>query len=202
MNSIEKGNVFENEVYQYIEKELNNDRLLVSGQMSKLFSKKGYFSKDRDKNIITDISIETYLPNSTNYSLLIVIECKDYNGKIPVDEIEEFYSKVQQIAGANVKAIFCTKSALQASALNYAKSKKIGVIRFLPHNQIDYKFEIVLSYLTTEMIAKRNELNWNEFNSAFLNQEHISKERSFYACDGEYIYGNLFSILKEYLNEK
>jgi len=202
MNSIEKGNVFEDEVYKYFEEELSNDRLFVSGRMSKLFSKKGYYSRDREKDIITDISIETYLPNATNYSLLTVIECKDYNGKIPVDDIEEFYSKVQQIAGVNVKAIFCTKSALQESALNFAKSKKIGVIRFLPIDQIKIELMLSLFTFTEDMMERKNKLDWNEFNSAFLNQGHNSKGRSFYACDGKYIYGSLFSILNEYLNEK
>jgi chromosome segregation ATPase len=52
-----------------------------------------------------------------------------------LNDIEEFHSKIQQIAGDNVKAIFVT-SALQRSALNHAKSKKIGVIKYLPDNQV------------------------------------------------------------------
>jgi hypothetical protein len=197
MNTVKKGDAFESDVYKYIEKELLNDRLFVSGRLSKLFSKKGYYSRDRDTNIITDISIETYLPNAENYSLLTIIECKDYNRTIPVDDIEEFYSKVQQIAGVNVKAIFCTTSALQASALKFAESKKIGVMRFLPQNQIDYVIHTMLSFSTEDS----DELNWNEFNSAFLNQNHRSNGRNFYACDDKYIYGSLFSILKEFINE-
>ncbi|HEY4798353.1 MAG TPA: restriction endonuclease [Bacteroidia bacterium] len=196
MSSVNKGNAFEQEVFRHLEDELKNDRLFVAGRTSKIFSKKGYYSRDREKNIITDISIETYLPNATDYSLLTVVECKDYDGTIPVDDIEEFYSKVQQIAGANVKAIFATKSALQKGALTFAKSKRIGVIRYLPSDQIKW----LTHFMTSNTLTKKEELNWSEFNSAFLNQGHTSYGRSFYACDDDYIYGSLYSILHKYLN--
>ncbi|MDR0307022.1 MAG: restriction endonuclease [Chitinispirillales bacterium] len=167
-------------------------------KLSKAYQKKGYYSKDRQSEIVTDISIETFLPDASEYSLLTVIECKDYNAAVPVDDIEEFHSKVQQIAGDNVKAIFATSAALQKSALNYAKSKGIGVIRYLPDDQV----KVVMYCMISNNISKKEKLNHSEFNSAFLNQNHESSGRSFYACDDEYIYPGLFSILKEYLNEK
>lgn len=197
MSSVKKGDKFENEVLSHLKKELEDDRLHVSGRRSKIFGKKGYYSRDREKNIITDISIETFLPDATDYSLLTVIECKDYEGTVPVDDIEEFHSKVQQIAGDNVKAIFATKSALQKGALTYAKSKKIGVIRYLPSDQIKW----LTHFITSDSFSAKEKLDGSEFNSAFLNQGHTSFGRGFYACDDDYIYGSLYSILKEYLNE-
>jgi len=106
---------------------------------------------------------------------LRIIECKDYSSAIPVDDLEEFHSKIQQIAGNNVKAIFATSAALQKSALNFAKSKKIGVIRYLPDNQVKW----IISFMT----SRQERLNHSEFNSAFLNQSHESYGRNFYACD-------------------
>lgn len=197
MSSIKKGDAFENEVFSHLKKELEDDRLHVLGRRSKIYRKKGYYSRDREKNIITDISIETFLPDETDYSLLTIIECKDYDGSIPVDDIEEFHSKVQQIAGDNVKAIFATKSALQKGALIYSNSKKIGVIRYLPSDQIKW----LSHFMTSETSSTKEKLDSSEFNSAFLNQYHTSFGRGFYACDDDYIYGSLFSILKEYLNE-
>lgn len=197
MSSVKKGNAFEQEVFGYLKDELKNDKLFVAGRTSKIFSKKGYYSRDRGKNIITDISIETYLAGAADYSLLTVIECKDYDGTIPVDDIEEFYSKVQQITGVNVKAIFVTKSALQEGALTFAKSKKIGVIRYLPSDQVRW----LTHFMTSETMTRKEKLDGTEFNSAFLNQEHTSYGRGFYACDDDYIYGSLYSILHEYLNE-
>ena len=198
MNTIKKGNTFENKVFEYIQKELSNDRLHVLGRRSQAYQKRGYYSRDRQSEIITDISIETFLPDASDYSLLTIIECKDYNSTISVDDIEEFHSKVQQIAGDNVKAIFVTSAALQRGALNYAKSKGIGIIRYLPDNQV----KMILSFMTLSIISKEEKLSQSEFNSAFLYPLHESNGRSFYACDKEYIYPSLFSILNEYLNEK
>jgi hypothetical protein len=196
MGTIKKGNAFEDKVYGHITDELRNDRLHIPGRRSHAYQKKGYYSKDRESEIITDISIETFLPDATDFSLLTIIECKDYGSSIPVDDIEEFHSKVQQIAGDNVKAIFATTAALQSGALTYAKSKKIGVIRYLPDNQVKW----IAHFLTSASLSKQEQLSHSEFNSAFLNQRHESNGRTFYACDDVYIYSNLFTVLKEYLN--
>ena len=197
MNTVKKGNDFEDFVFKHITTELSEDKLHILGKRSKAYQKKGYYSKDRQSEIIIDISIETFLPDASDYSLLTVIECKNYNSAVPVNDIEEFHSKVQQIAGDNVKAIFATSAALQKAALNYAKSKKIGVIRFLPYeNQLQW-----LVFASPPKVGYfLNEKE--EFNSAFLNQNHKSFKRGFYACYKKNIYPNLLSILKEYLNEK
>lgn len=197
MSTVKKGNAFEDEVFKFITDELANDRLHVLGKRSKAYQKKGYFSRDRQSDIITDISIETFLPDATDYSLLTVIECKDYGSPIPVDDIEEFHAKIQQIAGDNVKAIFVTSAALQSGALTYAKSRKIGVIRYLPYSQVKW----MSHFITSDTISGQEKLNHSEFNSAFLNQRHESTGRVFYACDNKYIYPSLDSILGEYINE-
>jgi hypothetical protein len=194
MNTVKKGNAFEDNVFRDISTELSNDRLHVNGKRSKIYQKKGYFSKDRQSEIVTDISIETFLPDAKEYSLLTIFECKDYNSTVPVNDIEEFHSKVQQIAGDNVKAIFVTTAALQKSAFNVAKSKNMGVIRYLPDNQV----HIVLYCKIPTAIPER--LNTSEFHSAFLNQGHISDGRYLYACDNRCLYSSLFSMLYKYLN--
>lgn len=195
MSTIKKGNAFEDKVFRYIEDELSNDRLHVSGKRSEAHQKKGYYSKERESEIIIDISIETFLPGASEYSLLTVIECKDYSSSVPVNDVEEFHSKVQQIAGDNVKAMIFTSAALQRSALSFAKSKGIGVIRYLPDDQV----KLMLHCLNSDTVLSRRALSPSEFSSALLNQDHQSDGREFYACDDKYIYPNLFSVLKEYL---
>jgi len=196
MSTVQKGNAFEDRVFRYIQGELSSDRLHVPNARSKAYQKKGYYSKDRNSEIITDISIETFLPDASDYSLLTVIECKDYSSAVPVSDVEEFHSKVQQITGDNVKAILFTTAALQSSALNFAKSKGIGVARYLPDDQV----KMMMYLVTSNTLSNKEKLNHAEFRSALLHQSHISDGRSFYACDANYIYGDLFSILKEYLN--
>lgn len=197
MSTVKKGDTFENKVFNHFKNELKNDRLYVAEKTSHIFQKKSYYSKDREANVIIDISIETYLPKATDYSLLTVIECKDYNSSIPIDDIQELHDKVRQIAGDKGKAIFATTAALQKSALTYAKNNKIAIIRFLPSNQVNWVFY----YMTSDAFTTKEQLNGNEFNSALLNQEHRGRNRSFYASYDNYIFGNLSSLLKHILNE-
>lgn len=64
-----------------------------------------------------DISIETYLNDSQNYTLLTIIECKNYDEKVPVDDVEEFDSKLRQIAEHNIKGIMISPSSFQSGRL-------------------------------------------------------------------------------------
>src|SRR5262249_26500150 len=74
-------------------------------------------------------AIEISLPGASSYSVLVLVECKDYSGKVPVNDLEEFWAKVEQVAGANVKGIFASTSAFNEGALNFAKSKGFAVLR-------------------------------------------------------------------------
>ncbi len=68
-------------------------------------------------------------PGATRYSLIYIIECKSYNKRVPVDDIEEFYGKIQQVGGVNVKGIFISNSPLQEGAFNIAESVGMMVIQ-------------------------------------------------------------------------
>jgi len=123
MNTTKVGDKFENKVFDLFSKELREGRLLFKPENSKIFKKKRYYSRDRDKDIEFDVSIEAYLPEKSDWSILTVIECKNYSNRVPVDDIEEFNSKLQQVAGKNVKGIVISSNAFQESALKYAKAE-------------------------------------------------------------------------------
>lgn len=84
----------------------------------------------------TDISLEFWLPGADQWSILWIIECKDYAGSIPVDDVEEFKAKLDQISGANRKGMLVVSGALQPSAFNYARSNGIAVARPLPREHV------------------------------------------------------------------
>ena len=197
MSTVKKGNAFEDKVFGHFKDELENDNLYITKKTSKIFQKKSYYSRDREANIVTDISIETFLPNATDYSLLTVIECKDYNSTIPIDDIQELHDKARQIAGDKGKAIFATTAALQRSALTYARNNKIAIVRFLPSDQVQW----ITYFMTGSMLTQKEKLDGSEFNSALLNSGHIGKNRDFYSCYDNYIFSNLTSILKRLLND-
>ena len=119
LNSSQKGDQLEKIIFDIFSEEIENDRFSVKKQYCRIFRRKGYYSKDREGNIVFDITIEIYMPGQTAYSMLIIIECKNYNHPVPVDDAEEFYGKVEQIAGGNGKAIIASTSAFQKSTHNY-----------------------------------------------------------------------------------
>jgi len=197
MSTFSQGEAFELRVYDALAEELGNERLGISPKRAQIFRKKGYHSRDRQSDIITDVSIELYLPNRQKPTLVWVFECKDYKGRVPVDDIEEFHAKLQQIGEDNTKGTFVTSGALQKSALQYAESKRIGVIRLLPSDQI----VIYMEYITAASLARQSQVNWSEFAAALTNAQHRSK-RGFFGSDDGYWFPNWHSLLSHTLAEE
>ncbi len=132
MNTVQKGDKLEDRIFDLFTQEIENDRFFAKKECCKVFKKKGYYSKDREKDIIFDVSIEISLPGQETYSSLVLIECKNYNHKhkVPVDDVEEFYQKTQQVSGGNVKGIVVSTSSFQESAFKFSKSKGFGLARY------------------------------------------------------------------------
>jgi len=107
---------------------LRNDEFFVSGKKSKILGKKKSPSL-KTGEVEVDISIETYLNGAEEYSFLTVIECRNYKGKIPINDIREFGSVLNEIeiGEHNTKGILISSSAFQQGTINFAKSTKIGL---------------------------------------------------------------------------
>ena len=190
MSTQAKGDAFEARVYDALADELRNERLCVAPQHAKIFRKKAYYSRDRQAEITTDVSIEVFLPARKRPTLVWVFECKDYTGSVPVDDIEEFHAKLQQIGEDNTKGTFVTSGALQKGARAYADSKRIGVVRLLPSDQII----VVLEFTTAASMARASEVDWSEFSVALSAPQHRSR-RGFFASDDGYWFPNWYSLL-------
>jgi len=194
MTSVSKGDELEIETFELLKKELEQGRLGIDSTSGRIFKKKGYYSKEREREIIVDISIEVWPPQAENYSLLWVCECKNYGHKIPVDDVEEFKAKLDQIAGKNVKGVMATKNSFQSGVLTYAKNQGIGLIRSMPDDQVTW----LMHFMTSASFERK--LNPREFNNALTNEGHQAQGRSFYsACDG-YIFGNWQSLVRHAFN--
>ncbi len=178
MNTSAKGNLFEKRVFELFQELLANDKLYLSSKRSQVFLKKPYYSRDRQKDIVFDISIETFVENAECPSLLTIIECKNYNKSVPVDDIEEFDSKLRQVGEHNIKGIFATNSNFQESAYSFAKSKNIGLIRIdenKDYNWFNYRKDKSKKRLSFENI-KLNLCSENLENHSFFS---FNKNKNF-----------------------
>ena len=137
-SSTSKGTKLENQVFNLLSKMIREDNFIVPKKSSKVFKKKGYYSAKREKDIIFDVTIETTLPNATEYSILTIIECKNLNKKVSVDDIEEFGSKINQVGEHNTKGIMVATHSFQESVLKIAKKEGIGLIRLNSENEIQW----------------------------------------------------------------
>lgn len=164
-SSTSKGTQFEDEAFAIILKLVKAGRFIVPDKLSKAFQKKGYYSSQRDSNIIFDITIETYLPGATDYSLLTVFECKNLNASVSVDDVEEFSRKLSQIGEHNIKGIMITTNSFQRSTLKFAKSTGIALVRITNRKELNWILPRTdsknVSESNNEIEYKLTDLNYN-----------------------------------------
>ena len=135
MNTVKIGDIFEDKSYDLIKKAIENNEFGISKDSAKVFKKKGYYSRDREKDIIFDLSIEIWPNNAERYSLLFLIECKSsLSKKVPVDDVEEFYTKINQVAGVNVKGVMISDNSFQSGGLTFAKNQGMMLIEVDSNN--------------------------------------------------------------------
>jgi predicted helicase len=146
-----KGDALEGDIHRLFQAEIEADRFWARKESCKVFRRKGYFSKDRGSEIVFDVSIELYLPGEREYSSLVLIECKNYGHSVPVDDAEEFFTKVQQVGAANAKAVIVSTASFQSGARNFARSKGMGLVRYFSAE--NFKWELKRSPSATARLA-------------------------------------------------
>ncbi len=81
-----------------------------------------YQGRISGRAIKIDVSFETEVIGS---KILVLVECKNYNKAVPVDDVEEFHSKIDDI-GAH-KGIIVTTVGYQEGAIKTAKGRGIAL---------------------------------------------------------------------------
>lgn len=148
-SSTQKGDAFEDEIYSYFRRLIDSGGFWAKTENCRLRKKPRYYSKDRESEIQFDLSIEIFLTGSNEYSSLVIIECKDYSCPVGVQDVEELFSKIQQVAPANGKAVLVSSNAFQRGARSYAKSKRIGLLRRF--SNVDLKWDLYRSASSCEI---------------------------------------------------
>jgi hypothetical protein len=128
MNTVEVGDLLEARVFELLQSEIDAGRFIATRECCRVFRKKGYHSKDRETNIVFDLSVEISLPGAEAFSVLVVVECKNYSSSVGVGDIEEFESKLRQVNAS--KGILVSTAEFQSGAIAFARSKRIGLARY------------------------------------------------------------------------
>lgn len=127
-----KGEAFELEIKQRLESELHSGLLGIEPSAARVFHRKRYYSSVRRSDIIVDISVEIMRPGVDEPFLIWIWECKDYSHRVPVDDLEEFHSKLGQIGSSLTKGTVASRNGFQEAAISVARSWGIGLVRMQP----------------------------------------------------------------------
>lgn len=132
------GAKLEQEVEQYLREHLLPELLGCDPERTKVFRQKAYYSAARGSNIKADVSVEFTLKNATHPFLTWIWECKDYSSPVGIADIEEFDSKLRQIGEHNTKGTLVSRHGFQKSAIAFAKSRGIGLVRLIGGEAVTY----------------------------------------------------------------
>lgn len=127
-----KGTDYELKVMNLVRLMLEREELGIIPQQAKIFPKPAYYSRDRQKNIIFDVSIELYRKNAEKPYWIWIWECKNYLHKVPVNDVEEFHAKLNQVGANQTKGTIITPVGFDRSAYEFACSKGIGLWHWIP----------------------------------------------------------------------
>jgi hypothetical protein len=129
---VPKGTAYELEVAQALEEELSSGRLGIIPNRATVRCKPAYYSRDRQKDIVFDVSVEVFRGDAAEPFLIWVWECKNYDHVVPVDDAEEFHAKLEQIGADRTKGTMISPNGFARGTVEYARSKGIGLWRYVP----------------------------------------------------------------------
>jgi hypothetical protein len=115
---------------------------------------RAYEGRISHRTIKVDVSFEY---NIVGAKVVVLVECKCYNHSVPVEDVEEFYSKMDDI-GAH-KGIMVTTVGFQKGAIDVAKGRGIGLALLTPTHQPG-EFIFVLNAAGTQNSKEKNEHFW------------------------------------------
>ena len=133
MNTVQKGDAFENRTYNILNTLLEHSGLQVRLEgRNELWIVPSTASINQKvikrfpwgDPVINDLTVEG---NENQGEFLILIECKSYNHPVDRGEIAEFNTRIQDLNAT--KGIFVTTSRLQQGAINMANHHNIALIR-------------------------------------------------------------------------
>ena len=187
-----KGEALELKVMQAIRDELMSGSLGLDPKLTTLIHRPEYFSKDRLKNIVLDVSLELFREGAKAPYIRWVWECKNYTKKVPVDDVEEFHSKLEQIGLHSIKGTIACRNGFQEGAIRYAESKGIGLVRILASGTMIRLIEDVLNTNHEQAVCALQEEDTTKLDFMFY---ALSSDGFPFHNEKEYILQEIRSII-------
>lgn len=153
MTPADPGLRFELRVFKMIQRAILNGALGIAPSNARSYHRKSYQSAERKAPIVFDIAIEVFRDGAVSPFLLWIWECKAYTRPVPVDDIEEFHAKLQQIGGDRTKGTVASLMPFQTGAVEYARTHGIGLARVIDRKGFAFDLEDVTA-LTSEQIEQ------------------------------------------------
>ena len=192
MNTTAIGDKLEASVYDHISLLVAENRFFARPECVSLHRQKGYYSRDRSDKIVFDVSVEISMPGATDYSILYLIECKNYRKPIEVGKVEEFFAKAQQVGAGGVKCVLASSSAFQQGAIEYARSKGIGLLRHLGSE--DFKWVLQRSPSAFGVWSPTSS-EWPEIQRGLTQSDYVSSYYDFFASGGSTFTNSIGALL-------
>ena len=153
------GDDFEGEVFTWLHEKIQSGEFGLTPENAQAVRRPAYWSRDRQKEIVFDNAIELTRSGAAAPFLIWIWECKDYSHPVPVDDVEEFHAKIQQVGSDRTKGTIITTSTFQAGGLNFARANEYEVTL----NEEDVLLEMDLpgsweEYLSSLTSRHRHEL--------------------------------------------
>jgi len=191
MSTIEKGNKLEDQLYAYLQDQLERGDLVFGAHpptLCEVHKKKKYFCKERGSDVEFDVVIEIRRNNRAEPYSFVLFECKNHKEPVKERDITDFSDKIGRIFGHRTKGLIVTASRLQSGAESIARSRGLGIVKF-DTNGLD-------------VIADRTVGAWAEnrfVQTQMIDNPRRSKSLKFSGCnDGRY-FGSLQQMLQSFL---
>lgn len=144
------GKSFELKVRDYLQGQVEGGSLGIDPKHVKVRHRPKYYSQKRKADITFDVSLEFYRQGTDEPYLIWIWECKDC--EVPVDDIEEFDSKLRQLQGHKVKGSMATSRNFQRGVLHSAPNFGVGLTRFVPDGSIITLLEAVTTLSAQDVV--------------------------------------------------
>ena len=171
MNTTAKGDLLENQVYEIL---CRIKKSGIYGRHTQIFKHKKYFYSPTKTYKIIDVSIEQYLEEGDKDPFIIyAFECKNYNRKVDISELEEFDTKLRGIAERAIKGAIVTTVGYSKPSLQFANTKQISLIR-IGNNDFDYILKREIHDFTYYNQSIEQLCNNSKKTCVFYNNEFLS----------------------------